>query len=1056
MSGRFRFISAGAGSGKTYRLADLLHEMLLDGRVRPSGVIATTFTNKAAAELRERVRSHLIQKGQFRLATAIGESRIGTVNSVCGNLVARFAFEAGLSTEQRVLDEGRAGQILDEAIDEVIEGPTLTQLLRIVRRLSLDRPGFGQEKIPWQETLRSLVSQARSNAIEPERLRSFGPMNAESLLGFLPKAKKRDYEGALKAAIAAALPPVREAATRGGKKNTGEYLQFLERAERDLRSGDLTWSQWNGLATKAPEAALRPVIEPVQEAAAPHTSDPRFHQDIRDYLSMIFALAADVLDQYRKRKSELGAIDFTDQERELLNIIDKPEVAETLRAELDLLMVDEFQDTSPIQLALFLKLGQLAKQVVWVGDVKQAIYGFRGGDDALMTAVLDHLPDLNGEKEVLPNSWRSRPSLVGFVNELFGAAFPKLASPDVVLTAKRPEFTGTAALEDWILEGNVAEQHLGIAAGIETLVREGTRTADVVSGELRPVRFGDIAILARSNNAVKAVAQALRESHIPVSTAQPGLLAQPEVVLALACIRRLNDEHDTIATAEIVSLATCEDPDSWLADRLAWLDAENKPSDWKEAGDELHPIFQAIRQVRDQRPVLSPREAVEIVVARCGVSRHVLQWQQSSEQARARLANLDQLVTFAADYEDECRSSYGVATLSGFLLWLEELRSDELDQLAQTAVDAVRVMTHHAAKGLEWPVVVLMDLAGDVKDSIWNSVRAEALSPFDVRSPLNDRFLRHWPWPYGAQGGKDLKEVVGASAAGQQILAAAVEEHKRVLYVSLTRARDVVVVARATKKRDGDWMGTIGLAGQLPVEDQAALTLSGGEELVFKRRQPTTVAATAETSTLTADLRWFETGLPGTPKLPLTVSPSAIEGSSGKVAEVIPVGSRIAVRHAPDMAAFGNAMHACLAVHLASPEVPFDEAAAAGIVDRMDVLGSVAAADVATQVQAVGKWIVDRWPGAEAYVEVPVTEIHANGQRLMGRIDLLLRTRVGWILLDHKSSPKGAGHVEDLAEAYGAQLAAYGAAVAAVTGVPVVESWIVLPVAGVAVRVQAQ
>src|SRR5882724_7988336 len=110
MSETLRFISAGAGTGKTYRLTQLLHDMLVDGRVRPSGILATTFTKKAAAELRQRVRSHLIKQGQYAHATAIGQARIGTVNSVCGNLLARFAFEAGMPMEQRVLDEPSATQ----------------------------------------------------------------------------------------------------------------------------------------------------------------------------------------------------------------------------------------------------------------------------------------------------------------------------------------------------------------------------------------------------------------------------------------------------------------------------------------------------------------------------------------------------------------------------------------------------------------------------------------------------------------------------------------------------------------------------------------------------------------------------------------------------------------------------------------------------------------------------------------------------------------------------------------------------------------------------------
>ena len=101
-------------------------------------------------------------------------------------------------------------------------------------------------------------------------------------------------------------------------------------------------------------------------------------------------------------------------------------MCETLRDELDLLMVDEFQDTSPIQLALFLKLARLAKHVVWVGDVKQAIYGFRGGDTVFMQAVVRSLPALGGDKETLPNSYRSRPALVHWVNDLFGTVFTDL------------------------------------------------------------------------------------------------------------------------------------------------------------------------------------------------------------------------------------------------------------------------------------------------------------------------------------------------------------------------------------------------------------------------------------------------------------------------------------------------------------------------------------------------------------------------------------------------------------------------------------------------------
>jgi ATP-dependent helicase/nuclease subunit A len=170
MSAHIRFISAGAGSGKTYRLTELLLAELQAGRVRPAGVLATTFTKRAATELRERVRGFLISQGEFTRADAVGSARIGTVNSVCGSLLQRFAFEAGLPTEQRVLDEARAGQLLREAVDTVIEGHALSELLQVARRLSLDADPRGG-KPPWQDALGKLVDQARANAIDADVLR---------------------------------------------------------------------------------------------------------------------------------------------------------------------------------------------------------------------------------------------------------------------------------------------------------------------------------------------------------------------------------------------------------------------------------------------------------------------------------------------------------------------------------------------------------------------------------------------------------------------------------------------------------------------------------------------------------------------------------------------------------------------------------------------------------------------------------------------------------------------------------------------------------------------
>ena len=1055
MSGGIRFISAGAGSGKTYRLTQLLFEELQAGRIRPLGVLATTFTNRATTELRERVRSFLVEQGDYDGAVAIGAARIGTVNSVCGGLLQRFAFEAGLPTEQRVLDEARASQLLRETIDTVIAGHSLTELLQVARRLSLD--SAPQDPLPpWQKALGRLVDQARANAIDADALRGAGGLNAANLLAHFPAPVTGDLDARLRQAIAAALPEVRTALEQTRQKNVGEYLEQLHAAERSLQDGTLTWALWNKLTAAAP-AKLRTVAEPIIEAAGLYTAHPRLRDDLTRYLELMYALAADSLDAYATAKRQIGALDFTDQERLLLDVLDDPFVASTLGDELDLLMVDEFQDTSPIQLALFLKLAQYARQVVWVGDIKQAIYGFRGSDTALMRSVIEALPKLGGTKEVLEYSWRSRPALVQFVNHVFANRFEGIPPSEVELSPKRPEIDNAVAVADWLLDGSNAEKrNAALAAGICKLLASDTQVVDTQTGQLRKVRAADIAVLARANDTVTAIAAALQDAGIASATQQPGLLARPEAVLALACIRRLNDDNDTLATAEIVSLADCAEPESWLADRLAWLASGEPPKGWKERaldGQKPHVILETLRGLRDQAAVLTPREAVELVIARCGLARRVLQWQQDADRSRVRLSNLDRLITLAQQYEDECLAASDAASLSGLLLWLQDLAGNKLDTMAAPAVDAVQVLTHHAAKGLEWPVVVLCDLANDVRDRLWD-IQAESLDAFDVDRPLHRRFIRYWPWAFGQQKKVPIADEIAALPVGLAAHGDAIEENKRLLYVSMTRARDLLVLARQQKNPTGEWMDTVELGGILPEGDTAAIELSTSKTVPFARWQLVGEPGQREDTASGADLAWFEHIDKPQERAPLRVSPSSVQGATARILETVPVGSRIDTASTEDRSRLGDAIHACIAADLATKGKPLNLPEVEAVLDRMQSARDVEASALHRQLGAIRSWLTSRWPEAVPVIEFPMTRATAEGQQVRGRADLVLRTASGWILFDHKSTPQGAQQWGDLAATHAGQLAAYRDVLEAASGRPVEQVWLVLPVAGAALRVE--
>ncbi|MEF8703564.1 MAG: UvrD-helicase domain-containing protein [Candidatus Accumulibacter sp. UW26] len=1055
---RITFISAGAGSGKTHRLTEILHRELTEKRVRPAGIIATTFTRKAATELRERVRAHLLGQGEFSLANTIGQARIGTVNSVCGQLLERFAFEAGMATEQQVVAEVEAGILLGKAIDVVMDDQTLGTFLDGVRRLGLDES--------WKTALQSLVTLIRANDIAPERLASFARDNAAALLSHFPTPTDEDLDQRLRQAIAAAQTAIEQAAlSRGIKKNTQDYLAQLRAFDRSLTQRGAAWSEWVKLAKSAPEAGLKGLVEPIAELAGRLAEHRELHADLTQYLDRMFDLAARALTIYARQKRELGVLDFADQEQQLLKLLDHPAVADVLGEELDLLMVDEFQDTSPIQLALFLKLAGFARQVFWVGDIKQAIYGFRGSDSGLMQAIIQALPAFGGSQEILPSSWRSRPQLVRLVNAVFGHAFADSLSKEAVeLQPTRTDPLAGAVLANWILTGrNQAQEAAALAVGVQKLVESGYQVVDPQTSRGRAIRHGDIAVLSRSHAGVQTIDQALRERGIPCATAQPGLLKTPEATLAMACLRRLDDPGDTLATAEIVSMADGAEPEQWVADRLRYLNAGGLADEWLEKDGEqgkAHPLLSRLARLRSSLPLLAPREGLQTVIAICELPAKIVRWSPDAGLTRLRLANLDALLDLAGQYEELCRSGQHAASIAGLILWLGEVAAEEKDLQAEPAIDAVKVMTHHAAKGLEWPVVVLTDLAAPVKDRLW-SISAQAGTEFSVHAPLAERFIRYWPWPFGAQQKVALAEAIARTPMAAGFRNSAIEESKRLLYVSMTRARDLMVLARSHRQQSGEWLACLDAPWLLPTAGENALTLPDGEKMAALCWHLEAAAApvTAGSKTLAQALHWFlpATSLPLRPAL--SVNPSAAgkgdhRTGASRVLETCRVGEPIPFPECADPNLLGTAIHACLALSFADPRCLIEVGEIERLLRGYPLAGTLSATRVLHQAQALHAWIATRWPDSRAFAEHPVESVLASGQVLNGRLDLLLDAAEGWILIDHKSSPLAPEHWDRLANAHAEQLAAYADAIYRASGRKVVEKWLFLPVAAGCVRVR--
>ena len=576
---------------------------------------------------------------------------------------------------------------------------------------------------------------------------------------------------------------------------------------------------------------------------------------------------------------------------------------------------------------------------------------------------------------------------------------------------------------------------------------------DKDAGVIRAVQFGDIAILSRSRDGVAGIAGSLRAANIPIATAQPGLLKTPEATLAVACLRRLNDASDTIATAEILSLADSEDPEVWVADRLRHLAAEGDPDTWMEgstAAEGSHPILGRIAHMRAELPLLAPREALQALVSECDLPRRVLRWQRDDAAARTRLANLEAVLDLAAQYEDQCRNAQHAASISGLIIWFSDIRNADLDPLAQPAINAVKVMTHHAAKGLEWPVVILTDLAAATRDRLW-SISARSLGTIDVLAPLQDRFLRYWPWPFGLQKKVGVADDIALSDTAKKFESEAIEEGKRLLYVSMTRARDLLVLARSKRKTSGEWLGTIGAPWMLPPDGAGVIEMPGGEKIEAEFWQLDAPEAAEPLADLGKSIHWFVQPGQISARLPLVFNPSSAAPRSIQVGERVQIGERIPIGDGVDMMALGTAIHDCIALAFTDPRVPLTTKEADSILAAPGVGDKISTHAVLRQIDALRAWIKKRWGDSIVLTECPVEGIREVGQVLRGRTDMLVRTPSGWILLDHKANPSGPERWPDLAQEHGGQLAAYADAITKASGIPVIENWIFLPVAGGAV-----
>lgn len=1066
-------VGASAGSGKTYRLTQEVTRSLRPGApdsIDIEGLVGVTYTKKAQAELEMRIRRELSQHGHFDRASQLPLALLGTVHAVGLRLLKDFALDAGLSPDVDVIAGSDGQRLLQAALERALSPDLLQRLDRLGSAMQL-RWDARVSRHDWVAPVDDIMTLARNSRIEPERLPAMAQRSIQTLRELLPPTVPDGslLEARLQQEIERAI--VQLAGAIDGTDKTRRALAYLRTCASQLERGPLSWQTWAKLAQLDPAKKSAHLVDAVREAAALYEAHPRFLSQLIELIDCIFEAARVGMLAYAEWKAERGLLDYVDMIDRAIDVLSVPEVEAELRGRLRLVVVDEFQDTSPIQLALFARLHSICGRSLWVGDRKQCIFEYAGADPALMDVVTRWTREHGGRGECLGRNYRSRPELVDFTSALFAAAFTEQGyHPGEVVTeaARTPcaELAPTPPMGIWWLGGS---SHDAVADGIQRLLAEPqlTPVLDRINDCVRPVTAADIAVLVYTNAEAGRLAAALRTRGIQSVLPRVGLLVTPEGTLVSAALRFLVDSYDSLASAELDALTGFNGgtPDEWLARRIEARKQQPTPTDPTLTSSWRAPL----EGLRVCLPQLSPTEVVDRILAVLDVPALAVRWPEPEQ----RLGNLEALRALASAYEERCDYRREAASLAGLLRYFEETQQEIRQRDEERATDeqfvpssesaaAVTISTFHKSKGLEWPIVIVSSLDRERKRDAFEVTAETDRDDFDASDPLGGRWIRYWPWPLGLQQRRTapIAQRAEDSAIGRAISEREHRERVRLLYVAFTRARDHLVLAIPQAKKGPshafldelrDAQGPLlTLPGPADVNPVIAVRGLTGRRSLSPRVWQVSAKGSDEASATTAaaELRpryWFapnecraSSAVPS-----YWLSPSS--AANDPIASTLPVARAVAVtRFARRMAftnangtswdAIGTALHGFLAADVEKLSAAERALLAQRVLDNAGLSSMFAGDTLLAASDAFRSYVDSRWPRAVWHREVPISaplDTEHGARRIEGTIDLLLETASGYVIIDHKSFPGRQEHWAERALTYAPQLFTYARAIRA-------------------------
>ena len=1000
-------IPAGAGSGKTYTIQQQLGEWIVQGLIAPERIVAVTFTEAAAAELRERIRAKLLSLGRLEDALKLDQAFISTIHGFGLRLLTEFAFDAGLSPRPRLLNEDEENTLIRLALARTDKADVIMSnlarfgysydfnsqksaeeifrddLLKIV--MLLRSAGWVEESGTYSEFAAKWIRERYGITVDGEQLTARLHNAVNRLLDTFPENLAREFGNSATAE----------------REFQRDYRNLSEASIDGVLSTD--WKLWKELRSlrKSKRGCQLPdgyddLANAVIDAANALLTHPGPLDQAILHIESLVAAGQDVLVHYAQAKHEAGLVDYGDMIAMAAEMLRSCQgVLNTLVQRIDCLVVDEFQDTNPLQFALLWQLKEAGVPTVTVGDLKQAIMGFQGADPRLFDALIHQNQDV---AKPLTSNWRSQPNLMHFIN----AVGPGLFGDEYVPLAPRGADSSLEPIEliDFSVKakrGQHVIRALSVGDRLKALLDDPAQKIwDRRTKQSRRLRGGDIAVLCPTHKMLSKYAAVLRGQGFCVRVQEEGWYSSRIVQLAcqtLAYVANPSDRHAALY------LAVTE---------LGSLDLKSALEQLITAGKIDDPVLGQLDVLASKVEDRTLFALVADTFSALGLFDVVSGW-PDADQSRANLLRLQAEAGEFMDANREALASGGYhgSGIQSFLAWLNAKveQKDKNNQPDPRVIDenAIQLVTWHSSKGREWPVVFVCGMDKSLPPRLPNM--ALGYSTFDDLSQLIERAQIEYSPKFAAPESND--QFLGELQIATEL------ESRRLIYVAMTRAREKLVLEWPSylEGNDGLTYWSI-LASEASVSHQDAsitvedssfpcVILEGASELpealgVGSGISPTalsTIGRRAIQRDVVPDRLHPDSVVPSG----LIASPSP-EAATGQRLESIRYHEGLNLDIELSGTGLGTFLHRCFEVLGINSESAEKISAIIGV-----DLSESDASTIFNCAVSFEQWIAGYFSTKAVHRELPLLGIDDNGSVVSGTADLVLETDGGVWIIDHKS-----------------------------------------------------